>query len=69
MNGTLLREYIKDAGFTVTSFARKIGISREALYSKLSGKREFKLSEINMVTQLLSLSDKERDAIFFAKSD
>lgn len=67
MNGALLREYIKDEGFTVTSFARKIGISRAALYSKLSGKREFKLSEINMVTQLLSLSDKERDAIFFTK--
>ena len=62
----LLQAAISSAGITVTWLAKELGISREGLYNKTSGKTEFKASEIVALTKLLHLRHAERDRIFFA---
>ena len=52
---------------TVVSIAEKTGVSRETLYNKLNGTVDFKSSEILSISDVLRLSVKERDEIFFAR--
>ena len=61
-----LKAKIKDSGMTVVAISQKSGILRETLYNKLNGKSEFSASEILSLTEVLSLTRNERDAIFFA---
>lgn len=61
-----LRECIDDSGMTMTSIAQKLGVSRVALYKKLKGDTEFKVSEIVGLCKALHLTDHERDYIFFS---
>ena len=63
----LLNNRIKDSGMTVVSIAEKTGVSRETLYNKLNGIVDFKASEILSISDVLRLSVKERDEIFFAR--
>lgn len=63
----LLNNRIKDSGMTVVSIAEKTGVSRETLYTKLNGTVDFKASEILSISDVLRLSVKERDEIFFAR--
>jgi len=65
LNSDLLEEAIKQKGIKKNMLAAKMGISREALYNKISGKTEFLASEIHAITKYLDLSKKERDEIFF----
>ena len=60
-----LKEYIEQSGMTVTFVAEKAGILRETLYNRMKT-GDFKVSEICALSQVLSLSRDERDAIFFA---
>lgn len=60
----LLQLYIKESGMTVTALAKKLGLSREGLYLKLSGKTEFTASEIRAVQTALHLSGSQVDKIF-----
>lgn len=61
-----LKNQIKSQGISMTHVANVLNITREALYMKLSGKTEFKASEILRLRNLLRLSPSEFDAIFFA---
>lgn len=61
----LLREAIDKSGMSITFISNEIGISREALYKKISNITEFKASEITKLSKILSLSNKSRDGIFF----
>ena len=61
----LLKAKISESGKTMTFIARKLGISRESLYLKINNSHEFKASEIETLKNELSLTNKERDAIFF----
>lgn len=63
----LLNNRIKDSGMTVVSIAEKTGVSRETLYNQLNGTVDFKASEILSISDVLRLSVKERDEIFFAR--
>ena len=63
----LLNNRIKDSGMTMVSIAEKTGVSRETLYNKLNGTVDFKASEILSISDVLRLSVKERDEIFFAR--
>lgn len=65
MNIKLLKEYIKNNGYTYTFIAKKMCISRESLYKKLKGQTEFKASELNKLSILLHLSEEEASNIFF----
>lgn len=65
-----LKKIIREKGLKVLWVAKQLGLSREGLYKKLSGEREFKASEIYKLGVILSLSAQEVQDIFFKnKSD
>ena len=64
-NTVLFRKRVEEIGVTYTALALKIGITREALYRKINNETEFKASEITACTNILQLSNVERDKIFF----
>ena len=66
-NSEKLNNEIAESGITITAIARKIGITREGFYKKLNNETEFKASEISALQNILNLSNKKRDDIFFAK--
>ena len=65
MNAQEWRAEVARAGLTNRSVAKEIGMSEQALYSKLSGRREFKNSEIKAIARLLGLDLVGVNTIFF----
>lgn len=63
-NIEMLKSKIEESGMTVVAIAEKSGILRETLYNRLSGKTDFKSSEIVALTSVLNLTKPERDKIF-----
>ena len=63
----LLKEKIKDSGMTMVAIAKKSGILRATLYNRLNGVGDFTASEMLALSDVLRLSNKERNAIFFAR--
>lgn len=53
-------------GETPASISRKIGISENSMYLKMSGKSEFKSSEIEKIAKILSIPAREFTKYFFA---
>ncbi len=66
MNSTLLTLKVNNSCFTKSEIAKKLGLTRQSFYNKLNGKREFKASEIQILAQVLDLSEVEKNNIFFA---
>ena len=66
-DSAMLNDVISESGMTITAIAKKLGITREGFYKKLNNETEFKASEIVSMQSILNLSNKKRDAIFFAK--
>ncbi len=66
MDSEMLRKKIDSSMIPKSCIAGCLGITRETLYRKLRGEREFKTSEIKRLATLLHLSNEERDSIFFA---
>ena len=60
----MLKDNITDSGMTVKAVAEKSGILRETLYNRLKGVGEFTASEIVSLSNVLNLSQTERDDIF-----
>ena len=60
-----LNNKIDEINIPITTIAEKIGISRQSLYLKLSGLRDFKVSEINSLCNILRLTNEEKSLIFF----
>ena len=65
MNLKLLNEKIEDIQLPLSTIAEKIGVSRQSLNLKLAGKRRFKASEANNISDILNLTTNERNRIFF----
>lgn len=63
-NTNLLKGKIKSIGMTQEEFSVLLGISATAFSYKLNNKREFTVSEMIKVCELLDIRDK--DAYFFA---
>lgn len=59
-----LRRCIEEHGMSITFVAKKTGILRETLYSRMKT-GDFKISEISAISQLLNLTRDERDTIFW----
>ena len=59
----MLKDKITDSGMTVKAVAEKSGILRETLYNRLKGVGEFTASEIVSLSNVLNLSQTERDNI------
>lgn len=65
-NTTMLEKYIEDSGYKKSFIAKQIGISSYALSLKINNKSEFKGTEMTIISKLLKIDSKTRDAIFFA---
>lgn len=66
MNLKMLVNKIEESKISRNTIAESIGITRQGLYNKLDGKKEFKVSEINQLSKMLNLTSVEREAIFFS---
>lgn len=61
-----LEAAIARSGIPKQELAQSIGVSRSAFLKKSKNETEFKATEIIALQKLLSLTDVERDKIFFA---
>lgn len=66
MNLEYLNDRIKLSRIPVSAIAEQIGLSRQSLYQKMKGKREFKSSEVNKICAVLRLTNEEKMLVFFA---
>lgn len=66
MNEMELRGEMARQGFTVAKLAESIGIGKKAMYAKLTGKSDFRQSEIKKISTVLNLDNARIIAIFFA---
>lgn len=53
-------------GKTKTDIANLLSVSLQTIYNKLNNIVDFKSREIAAISEFLKLSNRERDAIFFA---
>lgn len=67
-NTELLKEKIKKCGYRIDYVATQAGISYQAFYNKAENRTEFLASEIMKISELLKLTDDERNDIFFVNS-
>lgn len=67
-NTIMLTKYIDESGYRKGHIASALGISSYGLMLKINNKSEFKASEIAKLCDLLKISKKDRDSIFFAKA-
>ena len=67
VNVDLLKNTIKEQGIRNLFIAYKMGLSPEGFYKKLRGESEFKVSEVSCLTEVLRLTEEQRNAIFFAE--
>jgi plasmid maintenance system antidote protein VapI len=66
-NTKLLEEAIEQSGLKKGKIAERLGLSRAGLSNLINGRAEFRASQILVLSDMLGLSDAERDAIFFAE--
>lgn len=66
MNLEYLNDRITLSRIPITAIAEQVGLSRQSLYMKMKGKRDFKSSEIEKLCEVLRLTQEEKSLIFFA---
>lgn len=66
MNLEYLNDRISISRIPITAIAEKLGVSRQTLYNKMHGDRDFKTSEIAKLCEILRLTDEEKKLVFFA---
>lgn len=66
MNLSYLNDRIILSRIPITAIADEMGISRQTLYLKMKGEREFKSSEVYKLCEILRLTDEEKTLVFFA---
>ena len=66
MNLKYLNDRISSIGIPIKTIAERMGISRQALYHKINGEREFKTSEVYKLCDILRLTNEEKTIVFFA---
>ena len=57
MNSNLLRGKIAERGLSQAKVAREIGVSAQSFSRKITGKREFRLSEVQALCEILSIEN------------
>lgn len=67
-NTRLLREKIDESGYKLRFIAKQLRITYQGFLNKINNESEFKASEIQILSELLRLSETERDAIFFTQN-
>lgn len=67
MDHALLNRKIEESGITKVYLAKKLGITPQGLYNKLSGIYDWRRSEVETLCEVLHIDDAdERSRIFFA---
>lgn len=66
MNLKYLNDRISLSHIPITAIAEEMGISRQTLYLKMKGERDFKASEVSRLCVILRLTNEEKRLIFFA---
>lgn len=64
MNLEYLNGRINEIKIPITIIAERMGISRQSLYLKIKGEREFKVSEVSKLCDILRLTDEEKTFVF-----
>lgn len=62
-----LRTAIKASGLTYKAIAQALGIAAYTLQMKIDNATEFKVSEVEKISQMLGFTMEQKDAIFFAR--
>lgn len=66
VNTEMLNELIDASGLKREYIAQRIGISRQALYSKILGETQFTIKEVAILSEVLGIKRlTDRDRIFF----
>lgn len=65
-NSQELKNRIASNGLMLNFVCEKLGITYATLRRKINNENEFTASEISTLTELLHLTDDERNRIFFA---
>lgn len=60
-----LMVFLTRRGMSVSEYAKRLGITRQSLASKIKGKVDFKLSEAVATREILNLSTEDWILIFF----
>ena len=63
----LLRDTVEASGLKYKAIARYVGLTPYGLQKKIDNDTQYKADEIVAISNLLNLSDVQRDAIFFAR--
>lgn len=63
----MLQDKMQKNGYTLESLAAEMNLSRTGLFNKIHNLSEFRVSEINKLSELLQLKKTEMTNIFFAK--
>ena len=66
-NTSLLEKYIEKSGYKKSFIAEQLGLTAYGFMLKVNNKSEFKASEMTILSELLKINAKDKDAIFFAK--
>lgn len=66
MNIKYLNDRIALSRIPIVALAEQMGISRQSLYLKMKGVRDFKTSEVAKLCDILRLTEEERTLVFFA---
>lgn len=66
-NQNLLKAKIVERGLSPIDICNSIGICEATFYRKIARNGDFSRFEINKISEVLNLSCKERDNIFFAQ--
>lgn len=68
INRKLLDMRMVENGYNIKELSDHIGITRESLSKKLSGKQPLRLDECQMIKDALKLSNADVKQIFFTKT-
>lgn len=60
-----LREKIDESGYKMRYIANKLGITYQGFLKKVNNETEFKISEVNTLCKILSISNDDMMVIFF----
>lgn len=67
-NTSALEEKIRGCGMKKSWIAKKMGLSQTGLWKKMRGEREFKISEVQTLCDLLGINTiEEVSKIFFTR--
>lgn len=66
MNIIALKEQMQSKSISAPELAKRLGVSKKLIYSRLKGQTEFKQNEIAKIAQVLNLNENQIIYIFFA---